>query len=58
MQRQPSVVVTSWVDAGWHEAVIDSPVSVTATTTAIKGAAVIQPQPDQYRAGQYGCVGG
>ena|SRR3990167_2992145 len=26
VQRQPSVVVTSWVDAGWHEAVIDSPV--------------------------------
>jgi hypothetical protein len=41
-QRQPSVVVTSWVHAGWHEAVIDSPGSDTATTTAIEGAAVIQ----------------
>lgn len=36
--RKPSVVVTSWVDAGWPEAVIDSPVSVTAIATAIEGA--------------------
>lgn len=42
MQRQPSVAVTNWIDAGWHEAVIDSPVSGTATTTAREGAAVIQ----------------
>jgi hypothetical protein len=42
LQRQPSVVVTSWVHAGWHEAVIDSPGSDTATTTAFEGAAVIQ----------------
>ena len=40
-QRHPSVVVTRWVHARWHEAVIDSPDSVEATTTAIEGAAVI-----------------
>jgi hypothetical protein len=42
VQRQPPVVVTSWVHAGWYKAVIDSPGSDTTTTTAIEGAAVIQ----------------
>lgn len=57
MQREPSVVIASWVHAGWHETVIDSSGNVTATTTAIEGATVIQlgRPPDQHRNAMLAC---
>ena len=57
MQRKLSVVDRRWVHAGWNEAVIDSSGGVTAKTTAIEGAEVIQSGRPQVAVGQLALVG-